>query len=126
MAYKNEAAGLARERLATGATAAEIAAGAVGTSELATDAVNTADILNKAVTFAKINAFISTEVTATGSAQNVAHGLGVAPTHVLVIPTEHPGTPDTGAFDVAEGTHTTTNVVLTVTENVKFKVLAIV
>lgn len=68
--------------------------------------------------------FVSAETTATGSAQNVAHGLGVAPTAVVVVPTEHPGTPDTGAFDVAEGTHTTTNVVLTVTANVKFKVVA--
>lgn len=69
--------------------------------------------------------FVSAETTATGSAQNVAHGLGVVPRYILVTPTEHPGTPDTGAFDVAEGTHTSTNVVLTVTINVKFKVLAI-
>jgi hypothetical protein len=68
--------------------------------------------------------FVSAETTATGSAQNVAHGLGVTPTAVVVVPTEHPGTPDTGAFDVAEGTHTSTNVVLTVTANVKFKVVA--
>lgn len=68
--------------------------------------------------------FVSAETTATGSAQNVAHGLGVAPDGVLVAMTEHPGTPDTGAFDVAEGTHTSTNVVLTVTANTKFKVLA--
>lgn len=69
--------------------------------------------------------FVSAETTGTGSAQNVAHGLGVVPRYILVSPTEHPGTPDTGAFDVAEGTHTSTNVVLTVTANVKFKVLAI-
>jgi hypothetical protein len=68
--------------------------------------------------------FISSEQTGTGSAQNVAHALGVAPTKVLVVPTEHPGTPDTGAFDIAEGTHTSTNVVVTVTANVKFKVFA--
>lgn len=67
---------------------------------------------------------VSAEQTGTGSAQNVAHGLGVAPSLVLVVPTEHPGTPDTGAFDIAEGTHTSTNVVVTVTANVKFKVLA--
>lgn len=69
--------------------------------------------------------FVSSEQTGTGSSQNVAHGLGVTPRYVLVAPTEHPGTPDTGAFDIAEGTHTSTNVVVTVTVNVKFKVLAI-
>lgn len=79
--------------------------------------------LNK-VTAAGTKMSVSAETTATGSEQNVAHGLGVTPTLVLVVPTEHPGTPDTGAFDIAEGTHTSTNVVLTVTANVKFKVLA--
>lgn len=76
------------------------------------------------VTYAAAKVSISAETTATGSAQNVAHGLGTTPTGVLVVPTEHPGTPDTGAFDIAEGTHTSTNVVLTVTANVKFKVFA--
>lgn len=70
--------------------------------------------------------FVSTEQTGTGSSQNVAHGLGVTPSKVLVAPTEHPGTPDTGAFDIAEGAHDATNVVVTVTANVKFKVLAFV
>jgi len=79
--------------------------------------------LNK-VTAAGTKMSISAEETGTGSPQNVAHGLGVVPALVLVVPTEHPGTPDTGAFDIAEGTHTSTNVVLTVTANVKFKVLA--
>ncbi|HSW29288.1 MAG TPA: hypothetical protein VLH75_07300 [Longimicrobiales bacterium] len=82
-------------------------------------------ILSK-LTAAGMAHFISAEQTGTGSAQNVAHGLGVVPSVVLVVPTEHPGTPDTGAFDISEGTHTTTNVVVTVTANVKFKVLAFV
>lgn len=86
--------------------------------------VATADLADGSVTFAKAKVFISAEQTGTGSSQNVAHGLAAAPTGVLVTPTEHPGTPDTGAFDVAEGTHTSTNVVVTVTANVKFKVLA--
>ena len=134
MAYLNPSAGARRAGTAAALTAAdlapdtvaasEIAAGAVGTSELATGGVATADIASQAVTFAKAAAFVSTEQTGTGAAQNVAHGLGVAPAAVLVVPTEHPGTPDTGAFDIAEGTHTTTNVVVTVTLNVKFKVLA--
>ncbi len=79
---------------------------------------------NGAVTKAKAKVFASTEQTGTGSSQNVAHGLGAVPQIVLVVPTEHPGTPDTGAFDIAEGAHDSTNVVVTVTANVKFKVLA--
>ncbi len=68
--------------------------------------------------------FVSSETTGTGASQNVAHGLGRTPEKVFVAVTEHPGTPDTGAFDVAEGAHDATNVVLTVTVNVKFKVMA--
>lgn len=96
----------------------------IATADIADDAVTSAKIADDAITFAQTQVFVSAETTGTGSAQNVAHGLGVAPAAVLVVPTEHPGTPDTGAFDIAEGSHTTTNVVLTVTANVKFKVLA--
>jgi hypothetical protein len=74
---------------------------------------------------AKVFMFVSAEQTATGNAQSVAHGLGKVPALVFVIPTSHPGTPDTGAFDIAEGTHTFENVVLTVTADVTFKVVAV-
>jgi predicted RecA/RadA family phage recombinase len=67
--------------------------------------------------------FLSTEQTGTGSAQNVAHGLGVIPEMTVVYPTDTaPAT--TGAYTMVEGTHTTTNVVVTVTTGKKFKVLA--
>lgn len=86
--------------------------------------IQTAELDDDSVTFAKAAIFVSGEQTGTGSAQNVAHGLGVAPAAVLVSVTELPdATAETG-FDVAEGTHTTTNVVVTVTSGVKFKVLA--
>lgn len=65
--------------------------------------------------------FQSAEQTGTGSPQNVAHGLGVAPSLVIVTLTEFA---DTLAVDVAEGTHTATNVVLTVASGAKFKVYA--
>lgn len=68
---------------------------------------------------------VSAETTGTGASQNVAHTLGKVPSAVLAILTEHPGTPDTGAFDVAYGSHSTTNAVVTVTLNVKFKILAL-
>lgn len=65
---------------------------------------------------------VSTELTGTGSAQNFAHGLGVVPSAVVVVPTDTtPAT--TGAFTVTEGTHTSTNAVITVTTSKKFKVL---
>lgn len=68
--------------------------------------------------------FISAEQTGTGSAQNVAHGLGAIPSQVFIAPTDL--TPATvGSYSAVEGTHTTTNVVVTVTANKKFKVLAI-
>ncbi len=76
---------------------------------------------------AQLAMFQSAETTATGAAQNVAHGLGVAPTKVLVAITEIPdGVIDANAgVDIAEGAHDATNVVLTVTANVKFKVWAL-
>lgn len=68
--------------------------------------------------------FVSSEKTGTGSSQNVAHGLGVTPSFVLIAPTDL--TPETvGSYAVTEGTHTSTNVVVTVTASKKFKVLAI-
>lgn len=85
------------------------------------DSVLTADIADDAVTAAKAPVFVSSEQTGTGASQNVAHGLGATPTLVLIAVTEDPA--GTG-FDVAEGTHTSTNVVVTVTSGVKYKVLA--
>lgn len=68
--------------------------------------------------------FQSTELTGTGSAQNVAHGLGVVPSMVLVSIQDTNGVALPHA--VVEGVHTITNLVLTVTNNVKFKVIAFV
>lgn len=76
-----------------------------------------------AVTFDKAKAFVSAEQTGTGSAQNVAHGLAATPSAVLIVPTDiAPAT--TGAYTATEGTHTSTNVVVTVTTSKKFKVMA--
>jgi len=85
----------------------------------------TGNVTGSATSLAAAGRFISTEQTGTGSAQNVAHGLGVTPTVVLVSFTELPAALAAGA-DIAEGTHTSTNVVLTVTSGLKFKVLALV
>lgn len=68
-------------------------------------------------------AFKSSEQTGTGSAQNVAHGLPGTPSQVIVYPTDtSPAT--VGSYAMTEGTHTSTNVVVTVTSGKKFKVFA--
>jgi hypothetical protein len=72
---------------------------------------------------ASMRVFVSAEVTANGSAQNTAHGLGVIPFAVLAIPTDT--TPTTaGEFTVAAGSHDATNCVFTVTTGKKYKVIA--
>ena len=90
----------------------QIKGGGVGTTQLAAGAV----------TKAKTAMFVSAERVATGVAENIAHGLGGAPSVVFVSVT------DTAAqvtgYTVAEGAHDGTNVVLTVTTGVKYKVMA--
>lgn len=67
--------------------------------------------------------FVSSEQTGTGSSQNVAHGLGFTPSRVFVTYTDL--TPATaGSVNVTYGTHTSTNVVVTVTSGKKFLVVA--
>lgn len=71
--------------------------------------------------------FVSEEQTATGSSQDVAHGLGGTPTRVLVVPTAgHDGSSGAGtqAPTITEGQHDETNVKATVTAGAKFKVYA--
>ncbi len=87
--------------------------------------IATASVADDAITAAKIFMFKSTEQTGTGSAQNIAHGLGVTPSIVFCAPTELAAGLAAG-YDCAEGTHTSTNVVVTVTSGAKFKVIAIV
>jgi predicted RecA/RadA family phage recombinase len=83
----------------------------------------TANIGTGAVLFAKAKAFVSTEQTGNGGAQNVAHGLGAVPSAVLIVPTDlAPAT--TGQYTATEGAHTGTNVVVTVTTGKKYKVFA--
>ncbi|WP_127580176.1 hypothetical protein [Paenibacillus koleovorans] len=95
----------------------------ISADQMEPGSVSTSQLAAKAVTLAKALVFVSAEQTGTGSAQNVAHGLAVVPAAVLVVPTDL--TPSTvGQYSVVEGTHTNTNVVLTVTTGKKFKVLA--
>lgn len=95
----------------------------VGNAELAANAVTTDKLAAGAVRFADALVFVSAERTATGAEETIAHGLAVVPAKVLVIPTDL-NVATIGAFTVTEGTHTATNVLVTVTLSKKYKVLA--
>ena len=58
--------------------------------------------------------------TGTGSAQNVAHGLGVIPTAVAILPLTATASP----LPIVEGTHTTTNIVITLPADATFRWIA--
>lgn len=71
--------------------------------------------------------FNSTEQTATGSAQNVAHGLGVTPRSAIAwVTAGHDGAGGAGdkVPTITVGTHGATNCVFTVTAGAKFRVWA--
>jgi len=60
--------------------------------------------------------FFASQQAGTGSSQSIAHGLGAVPVGVICVPTDG-GT-------ITYGTHTATNVVVTVTNAKHFDVLA--
>ena len=68
--------------------------------------------------------FLSGIITATGSAQNIAHGLGDVPTKVLVAMVDVNF--GNGKYTIIEGTHTSTNLVITISggSGMTFKVIA--
>jgi hypothetical protein len=66
--------------------------------------------------------FTSTEQTGTGSAQNVAHGLGSTPSMVWWAVSDSGAT---GIYTLVPGVHDATNAKFTVTAGVKYYVFAI-
>lgn len=90
--------------------AGTVAEGSIDTAELADDAVESD----------KIALFVSTEQTGDGSAQAIAHGLGVSPDTVLVIPSSVGTDGATYTF-----TKSSTNVNVTATTGAKYFVVAI-
>lgn len=64
--------------------------------------------------------FTSTVQTGTGSAQNIAHGLGVTPSVVIPFMTGASGSPN-----ITLGTATSTNCVITAASGVTYQVVAI-
>lgn len=104
-------------------TTAKINNSAVTTAKINDSAVTSGKIASESVTVSKMKVFKSAEQTGTGSAQNIAHGLGVVPGLVMVYPTDTSAATE-GVYVVSEGTHTTTNVVATVTSGKKYIVVA--
>ncbi len=115
--------GLSGTLIAAGATATiEIAQvdAVLGTADLAPGSITTAMLAALAVTGAKMDAFYSAVITGTGAEQNTAHGLGVVPSIVIVTPTL-----TAAGVTLTQGTHTTTNCVVTCTAGDKYQILAI-
>ena len=88
---------------------------------------NSITVGSTSISFARrVGAFFQTaaDQTGSGSAQSIAHGLGVVPAVVVVYPTDtSPAT--VGVYTVTEGVHDATNVIVTVTTSKKYKVLAL-
>lgn len=66
--------------------------------------------------------FQSAVRTATGSSESIAHGLGVVPSLVLAAVQDTNGV--ALPFVITEGVHTITNILITVTASLKYKVIA--
>lgn len=81
----------------------------------------------RAAALATASMFLSTEQTGTGSAQNVAHGLGAVPTMTFAVITGgHNGIGGAGnqCPIFTYGTHTSTNCVFTTEAGTTFRVVA--
>lgn len=93
-------------------------------TKLVNGLVNNGNLNSRCVTANKIKFFQSVEIIGNGSAQSTAHGLGITPSLVIVYPTDTaPAT--AGAYTMTEGSHTSTNCVVTVTNGKKYRILAL-
>jgi hypothetical protein len=101
----------------------DVADNAIDTAEIANNAITTDKIANNAVLVSKMKVFKSAELTGTGSSQNIAHVLGVTPSLVIIYPTDTNAV-TIGAYVVSEGSHDSTNLVVTVTTGKKYRVVA--
>jgi hypothetical protein len=69
--------------------------------------------------------FQSTVLTGTGAAQSIPHGLGSTPSLVHVSAYDNTASGSTPfTFQISEGTHTSTNLLVTATSGLKYKVIA--
>ena len=73
-----------------------------------------------------ITGFQSTQQTGNGTQQTLAHGLGVVPSKVIVEVDSLPIFDPTAATTlITQGTHTSTNVLITALSGLKYRVLAL-
>lgn len=86
-----------------------------------TIALTSSNISGSAGSVASTGYFLSAQQTGTGAPQNIAHGLGVTPNLVFVIPDDIGGG---GVFSVTYGTATSTNAVVTFSNGQKYRVVA--
>jgi hypothetical protein len=93
----------------------------ITSAEIVDGTISTDDIANAAISAVKSKIFTSTEQVGNGSAQNIAHGLGATPTKTIVSVHNFGASV---AVDAVEGTHTSTNCVVTCTSGVKYKIWA--
>lgn len=111
-------------KIGTGAvTVDKLGSLAVTGAKIAATTIDNGKLTNSTIQAGKLSFFKSTEQTANGASQNVAHGLGRTPALVLVMVTELPAGL-AGGFDIAEGAHDGTNVVVTITNACKYIVFA--
>ena len=85
--------------------------------------ITSAEIANATIKAEDTKIFVSAVLVGTGSAQTFNHGLGATPTKTIT------GIINFGAstaVDLVEGTHTSTNCVVTCTSGVKYKIWAMV
>ena len=101
-----------------GAVTGNVTGNASGSSGTCTGLAATATAL------AAGSAVLSGQITGNANPQNYAHGLGVTPSVVIVIP-DALTAGLAGGVTVAYGTHTSTNAVVTVTNGEKYRVLCI-
>tara|TARA_R110000751_G_scaffold218594_2_gene321505 strand:+ start:222 stop:872 length:651 start_codon:yes stop_codon:yes gene_type:complete len=66
--------------------------------------------------------FVSAEITGSGSGQSTAHGLGRIPSKALAVVSDNAGTGV--AWTAAPGSHTNANAIFTVTNSVKYYIIA--
>ncbi|MEM3580838.1 hypothetical protein [Thermofilum sp.] len=85
--------------------------------------IKTEKIADGAIISGKIKMFLSAERTGTGSAETIAHGLGTVPTTVIFFLTGGPSTYSQPS--ITEGSHTSTNLSVTVASGWKYRALAI-
>lgn len=102
-------------------TSGKLASGAVIAGKIATGGLSAAaQLADGVVVAAKAKLFVSAEQTGTGAAMDIAHGLAAVPSVVMWSLTDVPDS----AIVVTEGAHDATNVKLTATTGLKFKVMA--